>query len=911
MKKLSIFQLAFVLWALALATASALEPKKITSVEGITEYQLENGVKLLLFPDPARPTVTVNMTVLVGSRHEGYGETGMAHLLEHLVFKGTPTHEHPSQLLKDRGATFNGSTWVDRTNYYETLPASDGNLEFAIRFEADRLVNSYIRREDLLSEMTVVRNEFESGENSPANLLDKRVMATAYEWHNYGKSTIGNRSDIERVPIENLQDFYKRHYQPDNIVLVVAGKFDEAKALSFVNKYFGAIPRPTRKLNTTYTEEPPQDGERKVELRRVGDVGVIHAAYHVPAGSHEDYAAIDILESILTTQPTGRLYKALVETKKASSASAYSFAWHDPAVLNVILRVRTENSLDDARDTMYSVLDEVVAKGVTEEEVTRAKQRFSNARKQAIVNTSRVAVELSEWASMGDWRLYFLHRDRVEQVTPADVQRVAAKYLRAANRTIGTFIPAEKPDLVSIPATPDAKTLVADYKGRAPIAAGEEFEFSYKNIEARTKRSTIAGGIHVASLPKKSRDEEVRLSLRLHYGTAENLKPYRQATDLLPTLMTRGTKQLSYQQFRDKLEALESTIQATGSAGTLSVSVRTKRPNLSAALELLRQVLREPLLDGAELEIVRQSQLAQAEQSRTDPSSLSSVRLSRTLSPYPSDDVRYRLSPEEEIQELKAVTIEQIRKLYSDYLGVINGELILVGDFDPEPTLKEVEKMLTGWKSSQPYARIESQVFLNVPGGKQTILTPDKANATYQAGLTVSMTDRDLDYAAVVIGNYILGGGTLSSRLGDRVRQKDGLSYGVGSSWFASAEDPLARLSMYAICKPTNAGKVEAAIVEETAKLLKEGVTDDELGRAKQSWLQAQQLALSSDQGVETRLYRSLRTGQSLIEYNAALETKVAALKPAEVLAALNRHIDLKRLVVVIAGDLEKKEDSQ
>jgi len=280
----------------------AAPPKKVASVEGITEYQFENGLRALLFPDGSQSKVTVNMTVLVGSRHEGYGETGMAHLLEHMVFKGTPKHPKIPKELQEHGAQFNGSTSDDRVNYFETLSATDENLEFAISMEADRLMNSYIKKEDLDSEMTVVRNEFERGENSPSSVLGKRIAAAAYEWHNYGKSTIGNRSDIERVPIENLQAFYKKFYQPDNVVLIVAGKFDETKALDLVQKYFGTIPRPTRKLDNTYTEEPAQDGERTVVLRRVGEVSAVGFAYHIPAGPHEDTASLQVLSSILSTR---------------------------------------------------------------------------------------------------------------------------------------------------------------------------------------------------------------------------------------------------------------------------------------------------------------------------------------------------------------------------------------------------------------------------------------------------------------------------------------------------------------------------------------------------------------------------------------------------------------------------------
>src|SRR3954447_21524027 len=390
------------------AGAQTPPPKKIASVEGITEYRLGNGLQVLLFPDPSRPKVTVNLTVFVGSRHEGYGETGMAHLLEHMVFKGTPTHGDIPQALKERGAQFNGSTSSDRTNYFETLPDTDDNLEFAIRLEADRMVNSYVKGEDLATEMTVVRNEFEMGENSPLRILWQRMTAVAFEWHNYGKSTIGNRSDIERVPIERLQAFYRKQYRPDNALLVVAGRFDEKKALDFIAKYFGALPRPEKPLDTPYTEEPPQDGERFVTLRRVGDVGVVGLLYHVPAGPHPEFAAVQVLNQVLSEDVSGRLYKALVETKKASAVFGMARGLHDPGALLIMAEVPKEKSLDEVRDTMRSVVEKVGESGVSGEEVERAKSQLLKQRELAAADPNRVAVQLSEWAAQGDWRLYFL-----------------------------------------------------------------------------------------------------------------------------------------------------------------------------------------------------------------------------------------------------------------------------------------------------------------------------------------------------------------------------------------------------------------------------------------------------------------------------------------------------------------------
>jgi zinc protease len=251
----------------------------ITTVEGISEFRLPNGLRVLLAPDASKPTTTVNITYLVGSRHENYGETGMAHLLEHMVFKGTPARGNIMQELGKRGMDFNGTTFYDRTNYFETFPANPENLQWALEMEADRMVNSFIARKDLDTEFSVVRNEMESGENNPHMSLWQRMASTAFDWHNYGKSTIGARTDVENVKIENLQNFYRKYYQPDNAVLLVAGKFEAANTLALIQKVFGAIPKPTRVIEPTYTQDPAQDGTREVTVRRTGDTQLSAVLY--------------------------------------------------------------------------------------------------------------------------------------------------------------------------------------------------------------------------------------------------------------------------------------------------------------------------------------------------------------------------------------------------------------------------------------------------------------------------------------------------------------------------------------------------------------------------------------------------------------------------------------------------------
>src|SRR5262249_37249659 len=495
---------------------------------------------------------------------------------------------------------------------------------------------------------------------------------------------------------------------------------------------------------------------------------------------------------------------------------------HDPGVLTLQAEVPRDGALEDVRDALIAIVEAIGTTGVTAEEVQRARQQILKARDLAAAETSRLAVALSEWAAQGDWRLYFLHRDRIEKVTPEDVRSVAVKYLQRNNRTVGMYIPTAKPERIAIPSTPDVDGLVSNYPGRDPISAGDAFDVSPANLEARTLRLTVPEGLQVALLPKKTRGEEAHATLTLRYGNAENLKDLEAAASFLPPLMLRGTKHLSRQQLMDELDRLKANLSAGSgqghggrgggapaeSAGSASFSIPTPRPNLPAVLDLLRQVLREPTLPEGEFEVLKRDRLASLEQMRTEPSALAPRTLAHLLATYPKDDVRYVPTIEEEVERVRAVTLDQVRTLYHEYLGSGHGALAIVGDFDPQECTEVLKKAMTGWTAAQPYARIPRPVTAQPPGTQQRINTPDRANATYTAGLLLPLNDNDPNYPALVMANFILGGSTLSSRLGDRIRQKEGLSYGVGSSFSAAALDQRANFTVTAICNPRNIDKV-------------------------------------------------------------------------------------------------------
>jgi len=881
-------------------------PKGVTrmaSVEGITEYRLENGLRVLLFPDQSKQTITVNITYQVGSKHESYGETGMAHLLEHMVFKGATKHTNIPQELSSHGARPNGSTWFDRTNYFETFAATDENLKWALDLESDRMVNSFIAKKDLDTEMTVVRNEYELGENDPGNVLVDRIFATAYVWHNYGKSTIGARSDIENVPIERLQAFYKKYYQPDNAVLLVAGKIDEAKTLDLISQSFAGIPRPSRVLPKIYTDEPTQDGERAVTVRRVGDVQVAMAGYHVPAGSHPDAAAVSILGEILADTPSGRLHKALVETKKASSVNSFPVLFGEPSLMIFGAEVRQESSLDEARNALLTTIEEITKTPPTKEEVERARNQILKQIELNLNSSERVGVELSEWIGMGDWRLLFINRDRLRKVTPEDVQRVATAYLKPANRTLGLFIPTPKPDRAEIPPVPDIAALVKDYKGDATVAAGEAFDPSPANIDARTERAN-AGGIKLALLPKKTRGNTVVALMTLRFGDEHSLMNRGTAGELAGSMLMRGTARHTRQQLKDEFDKLKASVQVSGGPTSANVRIETTRENLPAVIKLVAEVLREPAFPANEFEQLKEEELAGIEQRRSEPTSIGGVEFQRHMRPYPKGHPNYISTPDEDVAELKTVTLDDIKKFYTDFYGASNGELAVIGDFDDKEVTRLAGELFGNWKSPRPYERIANQ-YRDIAPLNKSLETPDKANAFFLAGMNLNLREDDADYPALALGNYMLGGGFLNSRLGTRIRQKEGISYAVGSQLQASPLDKAGVFITFAIYAPQNVERLEAAFKEEVARALKDGFTEDEVKAAKSGWLQSRQVSRAQDAELAGKLSSYLFLNRTLA-WDDAFEKKVSALTPDEIVAAMRRHIDPAKITIIKAGDFAK-----
>ena len=884
--------------------AAGSKAVQFTSVEGITEYRLPNGLRVLLAPDASKPTTTVNITYMVGSRHENYGETGMAHLLEHLVFKGTPSL--PGKTIVEefarRGMRFNGTTFYDRTNYYETFAASDENLDWALKMEADRMVNSFIARTDLDTEMTVVRNEMESGENNPGRVLWQNMTAAAYHWHNYGKSTIGARTDVENVKIDNLQGFYRTYYQPDNATLIVTGKFDAAKTLERIEQHFAGIAKPTRAIPTLYTQDPVQDGAREVSVSRVGDSYLIGSLYHIAPGAHPDATYAELVGFILGDTPTGRLHKALVDKKKAAGVNADSLALRDPGYLMFFANLNKTQSREEAKKVLLSVVEGFKKEPITETELKRAKTAVLNEFDKALSNPVTFGVGLSEAVATGDWRLYFLRRDRIEKATLADVQKFAENYLMESNRTFGQFLPTDKPVRADLPSAPDLAVLLANYQGKAAVAQGEAFDPSPDNIDKRTVRSELPNGMKVALLAKSTRGNTVNGEIILRMGDEKTLFGKRETSQVVAQMILRGTTKLNRQQIADRLEELKAKVNiGTGDGNTLSVSFETRRDQLPETLALLREILRSPTFPAAEFEQFRNEWVTGVEEQRRQPDAIAQNELGRYDNPYKKGDVRYGSSFAEQIEAVKAIKLADLKAFHQEFYGANFGQVSLVGDFDVKAAQEALKTTLGDWKAKVKFARVSNPFHLT-KGTTLSFETPDKANAFYIAGVSLPAKDDTPDAQALALANHVLGGGGLKSRLVDRLRQKEGISYGAGSFLQLNPYDANSTMGMYAIYAPQNLAKLKAGVAEEIVRLVKDGVTEQELADAKSGILQGNMINRTQDGSLASALSSQLYQGRTM-KFVADNEAKIKAATVAEVNAAIAKYIDPAKLVHVYAGD--------
>ncbi|HEY9583106.1 MAG TPA: pitrilysin family protein [Candidatus Paceibacterota bacterium] len=417
----------------------------VREIGGVWEYLMKsNGLRVLISPDHSSATVTLNVVYLVGSRNEAVGHTGATHLLEHLMFKGSKkfnkkTGRTIDTLVFGMGGIANATTWFDRTNYFELIPKS--RLFELMELEADRMRNALINEVDRASEMIVVRNEFEGYENNPSDPLEKEVWATAFREHPYHHPTIGWKSDVENMSIERLQAFYNEFYHPNNACLTLVGDVEIKEGLDLVEKYFGHIKPSKNKIPVIYTTEPKQEGERRVAVRRNGELPILMMGYKVPSATHKDLYALEVLAFVLGSGRTSRLYRRLVDGGFASALSVSNQAFRDAGLFMLTVTLNAGIALDNVESLVNAELVRLATEQISDEELARV--IYQTKVHQASMRDGSYALTrvLTECIASGDWTIAMLYAKNIEKVSKDDVTRVVKEYMKSDALTVGNFIP--------------------------------------------------------------------------------------------------------------------------------------------------------------------------------------------------------------------------------------------------------------------------------------------------------------------------------------------------------------------------------------------------------------------------------------------------------------------------------------
>ena len=861
---------------------------------GVQETVLPNGLTVLVKEVRSAPVVSFSVWYRVGSRNEHTGITGVSHLLEHMMFKGTQQHQvgEIARALFLNGATFNASTYYDWTNYYATL-ASD-RLELAVEIEADRMVNSRVDKADLDLEMTVVRSELEGGENNPGRLLWQATVAAALQAHPYRWPVIGWRSDVENVPRDAIYAYYRAHYGPNNAVAVVVGDVDAARAVALVEKHFGGIPR-IPDPPPVYTTEPPQRGERRITVRRAGSLPMVMIAWRAPEAGHPDGYALDVLGTVLGEGRTSRLYQALVETGLASRADAGAPSLRDPFIFYVSATARPGVTAERLEAALLAEVDKITTEPVRDEELARTLRR---AEADFVFQTNSVtaqARQLGYWAMVNDWRYLGTYLDRLRPLTPADVQAVAQRYFVTDARTTGWFVPADGGGPTASPPREASARVEKPKAGERliPLPAPSSATAPPRQVT----RFTLDNGLSVV-VQENHASPTFALRASLPAGSLVEPDDRQGLAGLVAAMLTRGTTKRSALEFAAALEDVGAGLSAGADALSTSVTGTGLTRDFDVVMDLFAEMLRQPSFPAADLDRLKGQTLAGIVQAKVSPERVAGRNFDRAIYP-PGHPLRPGTFEESE-QALAATQRDDLVAFHTRQYGPDRMILVLAGDLDTQQVREAIERRLGDWPRN-PAARpiVPPDLPLQAAPVMQEAHIPDKSQTTILWGHAGGLRRSDPDFYAAQVLNLVLGGGGLTSRLSTAIRDEQGLAYSVYSYFDTNLYAGPFQVGLGT--NPANARKAIAALEAEIQRVLRDGLTQREVDEAVAYLTGRFPLRLETSAGVAEILWAMefYALGADYMDRYAGYYRSVTL---DQVNAAARQHLHPDRATLSVAG---------
>ncbi|MCF6270001.1 MAG: insulinase family protein [Melioribacteraceae bacterium] len=909
MRKTLFLSVLFIASTLLLANNITSEFNEVKTVGGITEYVLEkNGLSVLLLEDHSAPVLTFMVTYRVGSRNEVTGTTGATHLLEHLMFKGTDKFNkknggHIDALLGNIGARLNATTWMDRTNYYESIPSN--YLELAIDIESDRMRNLWLRKEDKDAEMTVVRNEFERGENSPFSALNKEIWAAAFQAHPYHHSTIGWRSDIENVPIEKLREFYDTFYWPNNATVTVIGNFETENALELINKYYGKIPSSPNPIPQLYTTEPEQQGERRVTVNRAGQLGVVGIAHKVPKGLSDETYPLVLLDYILSNGKTSRFYRALVDKNKAVNVFNFYVPLHDASIFTPYIFLAPGATHKEVEEIVLSEIEKIQIDGVTDEEVKRAISQITAETAYGRDGSFSIASQLNEAIAKGDWTFYVNYLDNLKKVTAKDIQDVVNKYFVQNQRTVGYFIP--KTNGGNSAEMKPSSWYEDQTKGYYRRGDGDENSTIVPNplaapkISDNIKSSKVAG---MKLLTAKTGVKDV-ITFTGSFAAGDFFSPEHNTAiaDLTGYMLDKGTEKNDKFALAEKLENLGAKLSFSVGKHSLSFNGKCLSKDVDEVITLLAEQLRTPAFNQEEFDKLKLQRKGGLQRRLEDTNTRASEKADSML--FPVGHPNHGTSIQKLISDIEKVNRKDVVKFYSDYYGTKSMIFVLVGDLENDEINSSVQKAFAGWDGGVEYANVDDSTQVTV-GTTTIVAMKEKTSATLLIAQTTGIKKTDKDYIPLNIGNSIFGMGGFTARLMSIIRDDEGLTYGIYSSLGGDTYSD-GKFTISGTFSPDLLARGYSSTMREFKRWVKDGVTADELKAAKTRAIGGYKVGLSTTRGMAVRLLSITERGLEP-SYMDEYPEIINAVTLEEVNAAIKKYIDPEKVITVVAGTITEDD---
>lgn len=876
--------------------AQGTAPSSAASITaGVRETVLPNGLKVITKEVRNAPVVSFAVWYKVGSRNEHTGITGVSHLLEHLLFKGTKKYGlgEISRTLFVNGASFNASTYYDWTNYYETL--SSDRLELAMQIEADRMINSRIDKADLDSEMSVVRSELEGRENSPSTLLYQAVQAAAFQAHPYQWPIIGWRTDVENVSRDAIYNYYKTFYGPNNATVVIVGDFETTKALELVNKHFGKlkrIPEPPQ----VYTSEPPQRGERRLEVRRAGSLPMTLIAFRTPEAKHPDFYALDVLAMVLGEGRVSRLYQALVEKQLATEVDAGAPSMRDPYLFTVSATARPGTTADQLEKALLAEVEKIRKEPITAQELERVKNQIEASFVFQNDSVTAQANQLGYWAMTDDWRYLSTYLDRIRALKPADIQKVAEKYFVTDSRTVGHFIPTSQAAPAGPPPREASARVEKSKKGARPVPLPKPSPAA--KLTRNVQRFKLDNGISVVV---QENPTNPTFAVRGSIPAGSILDP--QGKDglaaITAAMLTRGTEKRSALEFASALANRGASLTAGGGNLATSLSARGRTQEFNLVMDLLAEMLRQPAFPADQLDRLKGQALAGLEQEKDDPDSRASRAFERQI--YPAGHPLRPASLEEAEAAIKGITRQNVVDFYRSQYGPDRMILVIAGDVKADQVKQALQARLGGWPKNPQAKPIPTvDLTLQTKPERIAISIPDKSETSILWGHAGGLKRSDPDFYATQVLNMILGGGgALNSRLGDVIRDEQGLAYGVFSFYDSDLYPGPFQVSLGT--NPSNAERAITSLQSEIRRIREQGVTQREVDEAVAYQTGRFPLRLETNAGLSEVLWvmEFYNLGPDYIDKYGDYYRAVTV---AQVNEAARKHLHPDMATLVIAG---------